>query len=248
MPETKSEMRQRSPRSPFITLRKAIERADEFFRDHDRHAVRVDTATACWGYGAKSSGGRQTIATMILYELMQVSGSGQDRKVQLTENAWRYLVDERPEHRDPLLAKFALAPKVLSELWRVWGTKPPRDAECLRQLRSQRGFTETAASEIIAIYKYNIAFAKLAGSAPLPPSAEDKEALSYESSVSPIKKGEVKAAAGERELTTGLLSKDASFRLIVSGQVGVKEIERLIRKLELDKEILADPDNDEAAK
>jgi hypothetical protein len=42
-------------------------------------------------------------------------------------------------------------------------------------------------------------------------------------------------AAGERELTTGVLSKDASFRLIVSGQVGVKEIERLIRKLAFDK-------------
>jgi hypothetical protein len=53
----------------------------------------------------------------------------------------------------------------------------------------------------------------------------------------------------EHELTTGLLSKDASFRLIVSGVVGVKEIERLIKKLELDKEILADQDaeSDEAA-
>jgi hypothetical protein len=50
---------------------------------------------------------------------------------------------------------------------------------------------------------------------------------------------------GERELTTGLLSKEVSFRLIVSGAVGVKEIEMLIKKLELDKEILADdPDAD----
>jgi hypothetical protein len=48
--------------------------------------------------------------------------------------------------------------------------------------------------------------------------------------------------AGERELTTGLLAKQASFRLIVSGNIGVKEIERLIKKLELDKEILADED------
>jgi len=48
--------------------------------------------------------------------------------------------------------------------------------------------------------------------------------------------------AGERELTTGLLAKEASFRLIVSGKIGVKEIERLIKKLELDKEILADED------
>jgi hypothetical protein len=50
----------------------------------------------------------------------------------------------------------------------------------------------------------------------------------------------VKLVEGERELTTGLLSKTASFRLIVSGDVGVKEIERLIAKLELDKEILAE--------
>jgi hypothetical protein len=54
--------------------------------------------------------------------------------------------------------------------------------------------------------------------------------------------------AGERELTTGLLSKDANFRLIVSGPIGVREIERLIKKLEIDKEILAEQgENDEAA-
>jgi len=56
-----------------------------------------------------------------------------------------------------------------------------------------------------------------------------------------------KLAQGERELTTGLLSKNASFRLIVSGDVGVKEIERLIAKLELDKEILGESDRPAAA-
>jgi hypothetical protein len=55
---------------------------------------------------------------------------------------------------------------------------------------------------------------------------------------------EVKVMSGERELTKGILAKDASFRLIVSGNIGVKEIERLIKKLELDKEILADQDSD----
>jgi hypothetical protein len=46
--------------------------------------------------------------------------------------------------------------------------------------------------------------------------------------------------AAERELTTGMLAKEASLRLIVTGNIGVKEIERLIQKLEIDKEILAD--------
>jgi hypothetical protein len=49
---------------------------------------------------------------------------------------------------------------------------------------------------------------------------------------------------GERELTSGLLSRVANFRLIVSGSIGVKEIETLIKKLEIDKEILADESED----
>lgn len=49
----------------------------------------------------------------------------------------------------------------------------------------------------------------------------------------------------ERELTSGMLAKAASFRLIVSGKIGVKEIERLIQKLEIDTEILADHDEGE---
>src|SRR5262249_22983007 len=46
----------------------------------------------------------------------------------------------------------------------------------------------------------------------------------------------------ERELITGMLSKTAGVRLIVTGSIGAKEIERLIAKLELDKAILAEPD------
>ena len=53
---------------------------------------------------------------------------------------------------------------------------------------------------------------------------------------------------GEREFTTGLLSKDTSFRLIVKGTVGVKEIDRLIRKLQLDKEIMAEAEETEVAR
>ena len=44
----------------------------------------------------------------------------------------------------------------------------------------------------------------------------------------------------------GMLAKEASFRLIVTGNIGVKEIERLIQKLEIDKEILADKEDDSA--
>ena len=49
----------------------------------------------------------------------------------------------------------------------------------------------------------------------------------------------------DREFMSGVLAKDASFRLIVRGNIGVKEIERLIEKLEIDRQILAEQDDDE---
>lgn len=49
----------------------------------------------------------------------------------------------------------------------------------------------------------------------------------------------------DREFMSGVLAKDASFRLIVRGNIGAKEIERLIEKLEIDRQILAEQDDDE---
>ena len=46
----------------------------------------------------------------------------------------------------------------------------------------------------------------------------------------------------ERQLMSGPLSREAAFRLIVCGPIGVREISRLIEKLRLDREILAQDD------
>ena len=42
----------------------------------------------------------------------------------------------------------------------------------------------------------------------------------------------------ERELACGILSRTTSFRLVVSGEIGPIEMDRLISKLELDRAIL----------
>ena len=46
----------------------------------------------------------------------------------------------------------------------------------------------------------------------------------------------------QRMLTQGMLSKGSTFEIIVTGKIGPKEIDTLIRKLEIDKAILADDD------
>jgi hypothetical protein len=42
----------------------------------------------------------------------------------------------------------------------------------------------------------------------------------------------------EREHSRGPLSKDTWYRLIVIGPIGVREIDRLIQRLEIDRDIL----------
>ncbi|HEY2709768.1 MAG TPA: hypothetical protein VGI95_17090 [Caulobacteraceae bacterium] len=257
MSDPSSSARERSPRSPSLTLRKALDRAAQFFEANKRHAVRVESAVDAWGYGSKSSGGRQAIATLLMYGILQDSGSGADRKVQITDLAFRWLADERVDHQHDALKQIALKPKILAELWESWGAQPPSDAECRSQLRIERGFTEAAAQELLDIYKDNIVFSHLADSGIVSatnPAGSGIEGLEFGDSEGaeppPVAKSRpseqmVQMIAGERELTTGILSKGSSFRLVVSGQIGVKEIERLIAKLEIDKEILAEGDDDD---
>ncbi len=50
----------------------------------------------------------------------------------------------------------------------------------------------------------------------------------------------VTTSSEEREWKKGHLTKDVSYRLIVTGNVGLQEIEELIKHLELEKEMLSD--------
>ena len=48
----------------------------------------------------------------------------------------------------------------------------------------------------------------------------------------------------ERQILSGLLSRCSRFRLFVAGDIGAKEIDGLIRVLELQKELLSDDEAD----
>lgn len=53
-------------------------------------------------------------------------------------------------------------------------------------------------------------------------------------------KGGLVVAAEERVLASGMLSKTSSYRLIVAGPIGKPEFDKLLAKLKLDEDILAD--------
>ena len=156
--------RQSRPRFPFITLRKAIARAEQLEKLAGDHPVQVLDAKSAWGYSASSSGGTQTIAALKAYGLLEESSNGNARKLILTDDAIRYFRDEREDVRTSLRKKFAFSPKAMAEMFAEWRSGLPSDIVARSHLKVEKEFTEKAVEEFLVIYKDNLAFSDLQSS------------------------------------------------------------------------------------
>jgi hypothetical protein len=247
--------RERSPAFPAIPLGEAVEKLMAFEKTFGRHPAPYDKAGMAWGL--KQAG--DYVAALRYYGFVEYAGTGDDRQIAITEAGRNLLRVQQESTKQTLLREAALRPKEVAKFWGLWGADRPPDAVCIDQLMLRNGFSERGALLFLRTYDGTISYAKLGqgdkivtdsaasdgADANVPAERDDPPVPSVIGKPPPPHRG-VAIMDGERELTTGLLSRDASFRLIVSGPVGVKEIERLIRKLELDKEILADESLDES--
>lgn len=262
----------RSPPYPQITLSKAIERARELHGEANRHAASVSVVARAWGIKETTGTLWTTAASMIQYGLLTDEGSGDKRKFQLTDAAFRLVLDGdlASEKRRSALQRVAIAPKIHAELWEKFKAAAEVSDALLksyltldRQEEGKAPYSDTSADDVIRVYRDAIAFAGLSDSGsvssesqvkdqPLSdPPAKEASAVTPQTIIAPKDERVVQAQAaksvlddGERELTSGLLSRGSSFRLVVKGRIGSKELETLIKKLEIDKEILAEPDDE----
>ena len=250
--------RDRSPAYPLIPLGDALERLVQFEAHFKRSAARPGKIGDAWGIKAKAYGDR-IAAALRYFGFLEYQGNGKDRQIVVSDEGRKYLRAQQEETKREVIRAAALRPKAIAKFWNEWGADRPADAACLDELVLKNGFSEAGAREFLKVYDATISYAKLSESdkVVVKNADEDNQQNGREDAEhvdipdenqrnEQIRvKPKVKLMEGERELTTGLLSKDANFRLIVSGIVGVKEIERLIAKLELDKEILAEADSEE---
>ncbi len=234
----------RSPSFPFIPLQAAAEKLAAFESYFGRHPTPAAKAGLAWKMKEKSSQSDQTLAALRSFGLVEYRGMGATRQVTLTSEGRNYLRAQQDSVKKQILKQCALRPKIIRKFWTTWGADRPPNAVALDHLAFDSGFSQAGAAKFLNVYDDTISFAGLSSSDKIPDETdyEDEELEdAHDGKLPPPRRFEKeKLMASERELTTGLLSRDASFRLIVNGQVGVKEIERLIAKLQLDKEILAD--------
>ena len=245
----------RSPAYPLIPLKAAIERLTAFEAHFKRSAARPEKVGEAWGIKAKAYADR-TLAALRYFGLIVYQGVGKERRVVISDEGRKYLRAQQEGTRHEVLRAAALRPKQIAKFWSEWGKDRPTDGACLDDLVLGHGFSDAGASKFLKVYDATISFAGLSDSDKMYFGNEGVEGLiddddSVADDIDPPpsppgnQKPRVTLMTGERELTTGLLSKDASFRLIVNGAIGVKEIERLIKKLEFDKEILAEVESED---
>jgi hypothetical protein len=158
MDEAEARKKVRSPSFPFIGLRQALDRARAFYEAEQRNAARPEVAAAHWGYSPKSSGGKQTIAALRAFGL--VDG---DALVKLSGRALRLVLDERgaSEERERLLQQAALMPPIHARLWERYGAELPSPQTLRLWLILDEGFNENSVDDFLTEYRETLEYARL---------------------------------------------------------------------------------------
>ena len=250
---SRSGQRDRSPSYPIIPIGVALERLEAFEEHFKRSPARSGAVGGAWGIKANAYAGR-TVAALKYYGLLDYEQSENGRQIVISDEGRTYLRAQQENIKQDVIRNAALRPPQIAKFWKMWGTERPADPVCLDELILKYGFSDKGASNFLKVYDSTIAFAGFANYDKEEGLDEQLGDVDEENNSAddigeklpplPNNKKE-KLQMGERELTTGLLSKEAGFRLVVTGKIGAKEIDRLIAKLELDKEILAESDESE---
>jgi hypothetical protein len=160
--------RDRSPSFPYIGLSRALERIQILHEKARRNEVRVADVAKDWGLAAKSSSTDRNVAALLAFGLVDDSGSGETRKIKLSDIGSRILNDKRPGVREKLLVETALKPKLIYEYHSThWKEGRPDDGHAISHLTFDGGFTDEGARMFLRVFDDTIRYLDSD-----PPSAE----------------------------------------------------------------------------
>lgn len=228
----------RSPNYPSIDLETAIATVEPVYKKEGRNAMAKEVLAQHLGYSGINGRSLSMFGALRGYGLIE--GRGEENKV--SDDAVT-LLNAPPTSPDRLeaLQRCAYRPALFAELKSQFpqGTS----SENLRYALVKKLFTPEAAAKAAQTYAANFLLLRelnadtFSSAAPSEASADQAAQPAAETYTPPKQERVMPVQQGEREYVTGGLSGATRFRLIVSGPVGSKEIDRLIKKLEMEKEI-----------
>ena len=181
----------RGPGYPYISLRKAIERA-EAVRDANmaRAAAKPIAFYKVWGYSGDSGGARQTMAALNHFGLLDYVGRGDAREVRLSDLARRIVLDKVPDSKDRATAirESALSPAIHKKLFESYPPPLPPDVVIETFLTRDNDYNDQAAASLIAEWRGTLDYAGLTGPDSIP---AQEDALSKEKPDIVVKAGDL---------------------------------------------------------
>lgn len=235
-------MTKRSPRYPRHALPKAIEMVGKLFDGAHQSKVDTDSAAKVIGYGGSSGGAAQSaLAALRQYGL--VDGLRGDMAV--SELAMRILQPMDENERTEALQTAAMKPEMFGRVLTQFGGRLPGSDEPIRSfLIRHEGFSTAGADELIDTLRSSLTAvqdvpsksvdgapsAEPDGPPPSPTSPMDSEVTSLHSAEPPAK----------GELITLPLGQNCKAELRLIGEVTDASYARLIKHLELLREIAAE--------
>lgn len=241
----------RSPNYPGYSLERCIELVgvlyDTFKRTLNPHKV----ATEAIGFSPKSSAGMQVMASLSYYGLINVEGTGPNRRVSVSDLAFKIIIDKRPESKERASAikAAALNPAFFKKIKEFYGGQIPNDNSLEYDLTTKFKFNPGTVMEFIRVFKDTMEFAKVYESDIITDeniSEEDTGMISQEEKLEPkgmippgTMRPPVRATAGnEREKALYSLGGDLKVRIVFSGASAISgtAIEKLMKLLAINKE------------
>ena len=155
----------RSPGSPKVDLRRALDLAKIVYGQTKQHPVATEAVFHAWKIKPSSGQAAVTVAALKYFGLLEAmtQRSPDGGKVRVSDLALNILLDEREgsEERAKRIREAALMPKIHSDLWARYKGELPEDRSLRFHLLRDLGFTESGADDFIDQFRSTLAFADL---------------------------------------------------------------------------------------
>lgn len=245
----------RSPNYPAIDLESALNALKAAYEADGRSKMARSVLAHHLGYTSLNGRALAKIGAIRAYGFIE----GREDELRISQDAIICIEapDGSPELAEAIL-RCANNPPIFKEITSEYPGLPSE--QNLRFFLIKKGFSPDAAAKAAKNYLSTMRFAEEIaneGDVGSPLATSKAEGVSEEDIV--LKKNiepavanlaigrivpPIRTEAGEREYLRGSLSKDVTYRLIIDGELGPKQIGKLIKLLEAQKAVLDDDEND----
>lgn len=155
--------RVRSPSYPCVSLPVALDKVGTMYAFTHKTPVMVSTMLPQWGFeSGKSAGGMKVVAALKSFGLISDSGQKEQRKIVITDTAFRIInLEDGSMDWSELIKECALKPDIYNYMWGYYGVELPHFEAIKSHLVVDKKFNASAVRGFLDDYKKTIEYAEL---------------------------------------------------------------------------------------